>query len=58
MREVNLSKKLIRISIVLLIIAFILCVGLDYIYMSEWNIRNYRWMLIISLILGLVDKSE
>lgn len=57
-REIDLSKKLIKISVILLIIAFILCVGLDYIYMGEWNIRRYIWMPILSLVLGLVDKSE
>lgn len=58
MREVDLSDKLIKISIILLIIAFILCVGLDYIYMEEWNVRRYRWMPILSLVLGLIDKNE
>lgn len=58
MREVDLSEKLIKISIALLIIAFILCVGLDYIYMGEWNARSYRWMPILSLVLGLIDKND
>lgn len=58
MREVDLSNKLIKISIALLLIAFILCVGLDYIYMGEWNVRRYIWMPVLSLVLGLIEKNE
>lgn len=58
MKEVDLSKKIGKISIILLMVSFILCVGLDYIYLKEWNIRSYIWMPIVSLVLGFIDKNE
>lgn len=58
MKEVDLSKKIGKISIIMLMVSFILCVGLDYIYLKEWNIRSYIWMPIVSLVLGFIDKNE
>ncbi len=57
MKVVNLSQKIIFISIIMLVVGFIACIALDRFYLNQWNFRKYIWMLIIAVILLIVRRS-
>lgn len=58
MKEVNLSQKIILISIIMLVIGFIACIALDQFYLNQWNFKKYIWMLIIAVLLLNAHTTE
>ena len=58
MKEVNLSQKIILISIIMLVIGFIACIALDRFYLNQWNFKKYIWMLIIAVLLLNAHTTE
>lgn len=56
MKVVNLSQKIIFISIIMLVVGFIACIALDRFYLYQWNFRKYIWMLIIAVILLIARR--